>query len=51
LLGSDTVTTDATGNATFTSTLAAPVPIGELLTATATDLSAGDTSEFSPAVP
>jgi hypothetical protein len=45
-LGSDTVTTDASGNATFTSTIST-IPGGDVLTATATNQSNGDTSEFS----
>ena len=46
-LGSTTVTTDGTGNATFTSpAFTAAVLIGERITATATDLASGDTSEF-----
>jgi len=47
LLGSVTVSTDASGSASFN----APVPIapalGSLVSATATNLSTGDTSEFS----
>src|SRR5262249_11367811 len=45
LLTSITVTTDATGNASFTATVPA-VPIGFAISATATD-PAGNTSEFS----
>jgi large repetitive protein len=47
LLGADLVTTDGGGNATFTTTLATPVPAGDVVTATATNLATGDTSEFS----
>jgi hypothetical protein len=47
-LGSTTVTTDATGNATFSVTPAFATNVGEWITATATD-AAGDTSEFSAA--
>ncbi len=44
LLGSATVTTDANGNATFTADL---VGSDAVITATATNLATGDTSEFS----
>ena len=44
-LGSVKVTTDAGGNLTFSSTLSALVPSGEVVTATATDPT-GNTSEF-----
>jgi trimeric autotransporter adhesin len=44
-LGFATVTTDASGNATFTTTLTASVAAGEVVSATATD-SANNTSEF-----
>ena len=43
------VTTNAAGDATFTTRLAASVPAGQYITATATD-PAGNTSEFSKAV-
>lgn len=43
----DDVTTDASGDASFTVTLDADVPPGTVMTATATDLTTGDTSEFS----
>ncbi len=45
-LGSSTVTTDGSGNASFNLTLAAATVANEQLTATATD-AAGNTSEFS----
>jgi hypothetical protein len=44
-LGQVTVTTDASGNASFTATFKTSVPVGEFISATATDPS-GDTSEF-----
>jgi hypothetical protein len=45
-LGSITVETDAAGNATFTATVATVVPVGDFITATASD--PGDnTSQFS----
>ncbi|HKY63165.1 MAG TPA: CSLREA domain-containing protein [bacterium] len=46
LLGTADVTTDGSGNATFSQTFA--VPFGGFFTATATNLVTGDTSEFSP---
>jgi parallel beta-helix repeat protein len=50
LLGSLTVQTDATGQASFSFTSLVPVAIGDVVTATATSAS-GDTSQFSaPAV-
>ncbi len=50
-LGNQQVTTDATGNASFTYVVTEPAPIpgGHFVTATATD-SAGNTSEFSAAI-
>jgi hypothetical protein len=45
-LGSATATTNASGDATFSVTLAAATSPGEMITATATDPN-GDTSEFS----
>jgi streptogramin lyase len=48
-LGSVTVTTDETGVATFSVDLAGELPLGQLVTATATD-PANDTSAFSQAV-
>ena len=44
-LGSATVTTDANGNATFQVTFKAAVPVGQVISATATD-PIGNTSEF-----
>ena len=49
LIGSDTVTTNASGLATISVTLTASVANGEALSATATDLN-GNTSEFSACV-
>jgi hypothetical protein len=47
-LGSTTVTTDASGNASFTASGLAALPPGwDYLSATATNLATGDTSEFS----
>jgi uncharacterized repeat protein (TIGR01451 family) len=47
-LGSTTVTTDATtGDAAFTATLGSAIPPNQFVTATATDTTTGDTSEFS----
>jgi hypothetical protein len=46
-IGSQLVTTDASGNANFDITFAVSTAATEVLTATATDL-AGNTSEFSP---
>ncbi len=48
-LGSLTVTTDATGAATFTATFGVAIAPGQVITATATD-PLGDTSEFSSGV-
>ena len=45
-LGFVDVTTDGSGNASFNTTLAANVPVGASITATATDLTANETSEF-----
>ena len=47
LLGSTTVITDATGTAAFTATLPIAINPGLAVTATATDITTGDTSEFS----
>ena len=47
LLGSATVITDASGSATFNATVAGSLSLGSLVSATATNLSTGDTSEFS----
>lgn len=49
-LGARDVTTDASGRATFTVTLPAAVTPGATITATATRLTTGDTSEFSACV-
>ena len=46
-LGDVAVTTDVLGNASFSTTVAASVPVGQVITATATD-PAGNTSEFRP---
>jgi hypothetical protein len=45
-LGFTDVATDAAGNAGFTATVAA-IPLGQVVTATATSSATGDTSEFS----
>ncbi len=49
-LGSVTVTTDGSGNATFVTRLTVSVVAGEAISATATDLTTNNTSEFSLAV-
>ncbi len=49
-LGSTSVTTDSTGLANFVASFAAAVPVGQFISATATD-TAGNTSEFSLSVP
>ena len=49
-LGQDTVTTDASGNASFQFSFATVVPSGQVISATATDAS-GDTSEFAADLP
>ena len=46
-LHASTVTTDPSGHATISSDLPAPIPVGQLITATATDAD-NNTSEFSP---
>ena len=48
-LGSTTITTDAAGDAAFTATPVSAIPAGRFVTATATDTTTGDTSEFSAA--
>ncbi len=50
LLGAVQLSTDATGLLSFNETVTAP-PSGWVVTATATDLANGDTSEFSPGPP
>lgn len=49
-LGAFNVTTDATGNVTFNSTVGTPASATSAVTATATNLSTHDTSEFSAPV-
>ncbi len=49
-LGFATVTTNASGDASFTQTLSASVAPGEVITATATNSATGDTSEFSASI-
>ena len=49
-LGSAVVATDESGNASFTESLTAAVPLGHFVTATATD-PGGNTSEFSRCLP
>jgi CSLREA domain-containing protein len=46
-IGQKSVTTDASGNVTFTFSPASKVPAGQNITATAMKTSTGDTSEFS----
>ena len=46
-LGQTRVTTDGSGNASFSVTLSTPPLVGQFFTATATDDPAGNTSEFS----
>ena len=46
-LGSIDVTTDGSGNATFDTNFVTALPSGTLVTATATDLTTNETSEFS----
>jgi hypothetical protein len=50
-LGRSAVTTDGSGNASFEFVFPSAVSLGELVTATATNASTGDTSEFAAAVP
>ena len=47
-LGSTTVTANAVGNTSFDVTLPAASSLGEFVTATATRVSTGDTSDYSP---
>ncbi|KPJ78043.1 MAG: hypothetical protein AMJ54_05640 [Deltaproteobacteria bacterium SG8_13] len=49
-LGSESVTTDAAGDATINTTLALALAAGDVITATAADTVTDDTSEFSAAV-
>ena len=49
LIGSTTVFTNSSGLATFVGSIPSSVPPGSLITATATNLSTGDTSQFSAA--
>ena len=49
-LGAINVTTDGSGNASFMFSVGA-IPAGEVVTATATNLTTGDTSEFSAGLP
>ncbi len=49
-LGFATVTTDASGNASFSQVLSATVAAGEVITSTATKSATGDTSEFSASI-
>src|SRR5262249_36787192 len=49
LVGSTTITTDASGQAGFGLALPANIPFGAAITATATSQATGDTSEFSGA--
>jgi CSLREA domain-containing protein len=49
-LGQTSVKTDSSGDATFTFTTRKKVPKGQVVTATATNQTTGDTSEFSKAV-
>ena len=46
-VGQKSITTDGSGNATFTFSPASKVAVGQAITATATKTSTGDTSEFS----
>lgn len=50
-LGFRNVTTDAGGNVSFSATFLSGVPAGSAITATATDNTIGDTSEFSECEP
>jgi parallel beta-helix repeat protein len=48
LLGSTTVSTDGSGNVSLTFSTTKAISLGQNITATATNTSTGDTSEFSP---
>jgi len=50
-LGQKSVTTNSSGDASFTFTSRKKVPMGQVVTATATNNTTNDTSEFSQAVP
>jgi photosystem II stability/assembly factor-like uncharacterized protein len=50
LLGFKKVNTDGAGNATFSLTVPTTMLVGSSITATATNLTSGDTSEFSPCI-
>lgn len=50
-LGSTTISTDASGSASFSVSLPATVDTGDVLTATATRTATGETSEFSACIP
>jgi Domain of unknown function (DUF4394)/Calx-beta domain/Domain of unknown function (DUF4214) len=49
-IGSTTVSTDASGNATFSANIGSATPTGQFITATATNNTTNDTSEFSNSV-
>jgi titin len=49
-LGAALTMTDANGDADFMPTLPVPVPVGQFITATATNVATGDTSEFAQAL-
>lgn len=49
-LGSIQVTTDAAGDAVFSTTVNQRVQVGDFVCSTATQVSTGKTSKFSPAV-
>lgn len=46
-IGQKSVTTDASGNATYTFSPVSKIPVGQTITATATNASTHDNSEFS----
>ena len=49
-MGSFTVTTDGSGNVSFTQSLSASVAVGEKISATVTNLTTNDTSEFAQCI-